>query len=256
MTNIEIDTQKMFFNKNTKKYNETENARYQTHIKTPIFIDLLGNIENKKILDIGCGFGRDIKTIINLGYNCKITGLDISKQQIKLCKENIKSDNVTFLIKNWSNSDSTNNMDQYDIAYESFVCSYTKIENIVQYFKNTYKILKKGGKYIIMYNNYRLANNIPKVYDILKVLPTKVLNQNYKYENGSLLEIYITDKCVVQAYHYDNEFIMDLLKKVGFDEIKNIDIKKKNKMLELFTDEEIEILIKSKILNFFIATKK
>jgi len=45
------------------------NDPFKKHIDTPSFIDLLGNIKHKDILDIGCGDGILCKLLTERGAN-------------------------------------------------------------------------------------------------------------------------------------------------------------------------------------------
>lgn len=63
---------------------------------------LLGKIKlikPRKILEIGCGFGRNIRFLIDNGFDPeKITGIDISPKMIKNAKKYIDSEKVKLLI--------------------------------------------------------------------------------------------------------------------------------------------------------------
>ena len=50
-------------------------------IETPCMIRTVGNVRNKVILDLGCGFGEHVKKYIKKGAR-KVIGVDISKELI------------------------------------------------------------------------------------------------------------------------------------------------------------------------------
>lgn len=55
--------------------------------------------EPNKILEIGCGFGRNIKFLINNGIDSdRITGIDISRKMIKNAQEFIANPGVKLLV--------------------------------------------------------------------------------------------------------------------------------------------------------------
>ena len=81
------------------KYYEAYDKRYrQVHEKSlawesdensPIVIETLKKyikIESPKILDVGCGEGRDCLYLLSLGYD--IEGIDVSSEAISYCKNN------------------------------------------------------------------------------------------------------------------------------------------------------------------------
>lgn len=81
-----------------KKYYEAYDERYkQVHEKglswspnnnTKIVDDMINkyHLDKLKILEIGCGEGRDARYLLSKGYNVLAT--DISKEAIRYCKEN------------------------------------------------------------------------------------------------------------------------------------------------------------------------
>lgn len=87
----------LWFKKDLKQYYEAYEERYKTihqkgyswssDIATPIVLQTLskyGIQKNDKILEIGCGEGRDANQLLKEGYNLLAT--DISKEAIKYCQ--------------------------------------------------------------------------------------------------------------------------------------------------------------------------
>ena len=82
---------------NTSKYYTAYDDRYKTahskgvswssDISTPIVMEVISRYNigtDHKILEIGCGEGRDAKTVLNNGFNLMAT--DISKEAITYCQ--------------------------------------------------------------------------------------------------------------------------------------------------------------------------
>ena len=91
-----------------KKYYEAYNERYKTIHKrgvswssdqpTPIVLEKIHQYsidKNDSILEIGCGEGRDAKTILDEGY--KLLASDISSEAIKYCKKMMPSHADNFI---------------------------------------------------------------------------------------------------------------------------------------------------------------
>jgi len=57
------------------------------------FVELIGK-ENPKILDCGCGTGRDLKFLEN--FECELYGIDLSKGMLRVAKQNL---NKTSLLR-------------------------------------------------------------------------------------------------------------------------------------------------------------
>jgi tRNA1(Val) A37 N6-methylase TrmN6 len=64
-----------------------------------LFVDIKNSISNKKILDLGCGFGWFEKFCLE--NNCeKVVGLDVIDTDFNLIREKLKTDKLFKLIKN------------------------------------------------------------------------------------------------------------------------------------------------------------
>lgn len=116
-------------------------------------IPLLGNIENKKIIDLGCGTGRLIAQIKRRfpAKNAKITVVDISDEMLKITKR--KFHDVDCI-----NADATDLPfpdNSFDIAIAAFLIVH--IRDLNKTFDEIYRILKPKGILILTNVNQRKA---------------------------------------------------------------------------------------------------
>lgn len=105
------------------------------------YIDIfLQSLEGKKVLDVGCGNGRDCKYIAEKGF--EINGIDLSVGMLKIAKERIPEGNFEVM-------DMTN-MTYPENSYDGIVsnCSlfHVPIEELPRTLANFKKILKPNGK--------------------------------------------------------------------------------------------------------------
>jgi 2-polyprenyl-3-methyl-5-hydroxy-6-metoxy-1,4-benzoquinol methylase len=73
----------------------TDFLSYEDELFFPVenyFIEKLGNVNHKKILDIGSGFGNNAFNLAKKG--AEVTSIDISKEIIKGCKKRAKINNT------------------------------------------------------------------------------------------------------------------------------------------------------------------
>jgi len=72
---------------------------WHKHIINPSMMDLLGEIEGKTILDLGCGEGHVARSLVEAtGKNIKIIGVDASENMIRIAREESQDfkDRLTF----------------------------------------------------------------------------------------------------------------------------------------------------------------
>ncbi len=119
-----------------KKYYEAYDERYKTaHLKgiswsseksSPIVLDIIKKYKintSSTILEIGCGEGRDSKTVLESGYNLFAT--DISKEAIEYCKNIMPLYKAHFGILDCLNDKHQN---KYDFIYSVAVIHILVLE--------------------------------------------------------------------------------------------------------------------------------
>ncbi len=99
-------------------------------------------IKNKKVLDIGCGKGRFLKHLVELGGIC--TGIDLSDNLIKGAKTNVKK--ASFIQGSATELPFKDNYFDYIYSIETF----EHIPNIKLAIKEIFRVLKPNGKVIII----------------------------------------------------------------------------------------------------------
>jgi SAM-dependent methyltransferase len=236
-------------------YSETKEFRFNNYIVNPHIKNLMGNVKDKNLLEIGCGFGRYLE-IFHKENPSKLVGCDISPPQVELCKQNLKNDNIGLYTLDFTLPESAEivGKNEYDAVYNVFVILYVDtLDKLEEFIKNCYKCLKTGGKLVICTLDILSASHYPEVFNILR-FPVKPLKDN-KYADGYPIEIGITDDCVVTSYHRNFDTIKQLMEKVGFNAIKKYDLFLDDIALNSFTKEELDLIKKSNILLLIEAIK-
>ncbi len=116
----------------------------------------IGNFENKKILDLGCGTGDFYQYLVDNNIKCNYTGYDINLNVIDIAKKRFPS--VRFEVKDISNEDYPEF--DYIVSTSSFnnkldeVCNYEFIQNIL---KTCYLHSKEGVciDFLVSYVDYK-----------------------------------------------------------------------------------------------------
>ena len=111
-------------------------------------LHLVGNVRNKKILELGCGGA-------NAGINLAkrgglVTGIDISEQQNIFAKEEAKREEVEIQFEVSSIEDYVFR-GKYDLVIS--VCAFQYVDNLERVFRKIFEHLIPGGEFIFSTNH-------------------------------------------------------------------------------------------------------
>lgn len=116
---------------------------FQKYIIYPALENILGEIQNKYILDVGCGNGHLSSWLAN--KKAIVSALDISEKMISETKNRLE--NINFIL-----DDITNPTCDYNHYFDCVIFN-NSIQDISDYkkaLKNAHLFLKKGGKLLIV----------------------------------------------------------------------------------------------------------
>lgn len=116
---------------------------YNDLIEQPIILELLGKLEDKEVIDIGCGYGSMSKKIANSGAK-KVLGVDNSVNMIKKAQKEYYHKNITYKVLPMERlSDIT---DKYDVIVSCLAIHYVK--DLYKLFSDVYNITKLNGSFV------------------------------------------------------------------------------------------------------------
>jgi len=214
------------YDKLAKYYSERRKDKtrfdYNRDIEVPAMIKLIGNVKDKIILDIGCGFGDHIKRLSKRGAK-KIIGFDASSELIKIAKEQ----NITFsefYIGNMNQKLRFKNQ-IFDIVFSSLALHYVK--NLNQLLSEIHRVLKKGGVFIFSTGHpvFDLINQSPThLIGIKKIKNKRIIYGNYFDESPKETDLgSFLGKMKVYCYTY--ETLINTALKNNFELISYVDAK-------------------------------
>ncbi|HLN18668.1 MAG TPA: class I SAM-dependent methyltransferase, partial [Patescibacteria group bacterium] len=162
MKNME-DFEKMMPEKKVEQYDHIS-EKYADLVKTdpqkrfvqyPEALRLLGEIERKKILDVGCGSGDFDKELAKKG--AIVTGCDESAEQISNAKKNVGDLDIEFIT---SKAEDFKSEKKFDMAVSVLVLHYANnTEQLRQIFKSTLEALEdKNSKFVCILVNPNYKN--------------------------------------------------------------------------------------------------
>ena len=184
-----------FFNKLASRYDAKIFKKWQENIRKRI-IKKAEIKKNSKILDAGCGTG-ELLYILSKNKKLKLYGIDVSEEMLKIAGKKLGK-KTKLSMSSVENVNFKNNSFDYIFSEDAF----HHYANYGLVMKNFYRILKKGGKLIVVDFNFGAILN--KVFHWLEPGNNKM--------------------------HSKKEFI-ELFKKYGFKRIKQ----KKINLIQVLT---------------------
>ena len=184
---------------------------------TPLVVEEFVYGKKGKILDLGCGSGRNFIP----GGDLKWYGVDFSKGMIELAKDNsYKKGMEVELIKNEVyKTDFENNKFDYIICYSVLHCIET-IGKRIDTLKEIFRLLRPNGEVLISVWGRKSLRLIGR--DKESFVP-------WKLSNGR--------KVMRFTYLFDKKELEDLAKRIGFEIVKSNE------------DENIVIILRKPLIN-------
>ena len=212
-------------------------------IESPIIYELLGDFQNKSILDLGCGDASFGKELLNQGA-AFYTGVEGSQQMVECAELQLANENGT--IHHETMESYTYPTEKFDIVTSRFAIHY--VSDVRLLFQNVHKTLKDHGKFVFSVQHPLTTSSF-----ISKQTGDKRGNwivDDYFLE-GERKEPWIEQ--IVVKYHRTTEHYFKALTKSGFSVV---DLREGTPKREHFTnDEEFERRLRIPVVLAFSCTK-
>ena len=132
-------------------YAEQYNADvgYLNSFEKEVLITMLGDLRGLKVLDLGCGTGRLVHHLRNLG--AEVVGVDVSEKMLEILKKRYMDVEVVC-------ADVCHlpfEEDNFDVVIGSFLIVH--IKDLVECFDEVYRVLKPSGHFYVTNINQRRA---------------------------------------------------------------------------------------------------
>lgn len=217
-----------------EKRQNTKNFDYNKHIEIPAMLKMVGQVRNKVILDMGCGFGDHADYLIKKGAK-KVTGFDLSKKLIDIAT-NRKINNTEFYVGDMSKR-LKHKDNSFDIVISSLAVHY--IKDLKKLFNEIKRVLKRNGCFIFS-TQHPIFNTIntseKKLVGIEKIGGKEKILGNYfdeslrKYNMGSdigFLHLHpYTTETIIKAILSNDLVLIDYVDAKPVKISKKIDLKK------------------------------
>jgi SAM-dependent methyltransferase len=212
-----------FFSNYIKRRNRSDSPN--NAIEGPIIYELIGSVQDKSILDLGCGDASFGKELLELGAKY-YAGVEGSEQMSKAAQSNLLGQNGTIQCKM---------MEYYDYPKEAFNLVTSRfaihyVSDINRLFQDVYKTLKENGMFV-----FSIQHPLTTSSFISKQSGDKRGNwivDDY-FHDGERKEPWINE--VVVKYHRTIEQYFIAIRQAGFTVL---DLREGTPKREYFSSEE------------------
>jgi SAM-dependent methyltransferase len=130
-----------FFSNYMKRRNRQDSPN--NAIEGPIIYELIGNIQDRSILDLGCGDASFGKELLDLGAKY-YTGVEGSEQMAEAARSNLLEQNGTVHCETMESYDYPK--EAFDLVTSRFAFHY--VSDINRLFQDVHKTLKENGRFV------------------------------------------------------------------------------------------------------------
>lgn len=200
----------------SKKYDELREGQKGLNandlIEIPAFRRMMPEVKDKKILDLGCGYGESDKYYKKLGAK-SVLGVDISEHMIEIANKNNKTNGVEYEVK--AMEDISQIDDKFDIIISSLAFHYLK--DYTQLVKDIYNLLNDNG-YLVFSQEHPFTTCTKYTANVKKshtVIDNKYFGLFSDYNRPGIRTIHWFDAEVIK-YHRTFTEIINTLVQNGF----------------------------------------
>lgn len=220
----------VFFNEYDSMRKNDKGLNANDLIEIPTIRKMLPDLNDKKILELGCGCGENCSYFIENGAKY-VLGTDISNNMINIAKENVKDDRVEFIVLPMEYISQIN--DKFDLVISSLAVHY--VEDFEKLLNDVYELLNEDG-YFIFSQEHPIktakilndeCNGTDKMYIGDKLY---YLVSDYNVNGKRIIN---WNNCDVVMYHRNFSYIINTLLKCNFKIEEIIEPVLDDKTLEL-----------------------
>lgn len=191
-----------------------------------VFEKMLPSLENKSVLDLGCGFGWHCKYVIEQGAKSAV-GIDISERMLNEAKKNTNYESIKYIKMPIEDIDYPENT--FDLVISSLAFHY--LESCTEVFKKINTSLKTGGNFIFSVEHPIFTSNERQdwYYDDLGNIMHWPID---KYSNEGIRKTNFLGEEVIKYHRTITTYINTLIKS-GFEIIEIAEPKPDRKLLDV-----------------------
>jgi toxoflavin synthase len=199
-------------------YKKSKQLPFRLHIEAYTYFNMLGELEEKSLLDLGCGEGFYTRQFKHQGA-ARVVGVDISEKMIELAKqeEAREPQDIEYIL---GNAAELGKIGSFSLVVASYLLNYAQTkEQLLKMCQSIEANLKSGGRFVTLNNN---ASQPPtsylttEKYGFIKSIDSPLIEGTPIRYTMSLSEQKITfDNYYLSTATYEWAF-----RSVGFKEVR------------------------------------
>ena len=180
-------------------------------IEIPELFELIGDVKDLTVLDLGCGAGGHDRKLAKMGAK-RILGIDLSNNMINEAKKNNDSNIIEYRVMSMNDIDTLE--EKYDLVVSSLAIHY--IEDYDTLCKKVYNLLNDGGRFVFSMghpmDNCVLLNGYSENYVVLNDKKYYLIS-DYNNEGKRVSHWYVDG---VETYYKNVSHLINGLIDAGF----------------------------------------
>lgn len=130
-----------------KKIRENK-ANANILFEIPALFSMMPDLQGKRVLDLGCGFGEHCKKFVECGAE-KVVGIDISEKMLEVARAENGDSKITYV--NMPMEDIAGLQEKFDVVISSLAFHY--VEDFAGVVRNIHSLLEEEGIFIFSQEN-------------------------------------------------------------------------------------------------------
>jgi ubiquinone/menaquinone biosynthesis C-methylase UbiE len=205
-----------------QKYKKFKESPFCLHVETYTYLNFIGDISGKSILDLACGEGFYTRKLKQKGA-ARIVGVDISEKMIELARLSEEKEplGIEYIV---SDAQQIGTIGSFDLVVASYLLNYAQTKDqLLKMCQSIAANLKPGGRFVSINNNPELpaefyAQPKSEKYGV-------VTSINAPLQEGSSINLKLkipgtSDQVSIDIYYFSRATYEWAFQSVGFKEIR------------------------------------